>query len=111
MKGSNGVALVTVIIFIVLISIIAVAMLSLMGGQAVLIEHQVQRIKAQYIAEAAIWKNFMNFTVGTRTPPNKETPVPSPPEQIDGLPYQADVDYQTGTGPNGTDTISATVSY
>lgn len=100
----SGVALVTVIIFILLISIIAIAMLNLMSGQAMLIEHQIRRVKAQYVAEAAIWKNFMKYALGQST----ETPIQ---ETVDNVLYSADVTRSSGGGPNGTDTVSASVNY
>ena len=62
--SKSGIALVTVVIFVILISIIAIAAINLMAGQALLIEHQIQRIRAYYITEAAIQKNLMRLFRG-----------------------------------------------
>lgn len=62
--SKSGIALVTVVVFVILISIIAIAAINLMAGQALLIEHQIQRIRAYYIAEAAIQKNLMRLFRG-----------------------------------------------
>ncbi|MDP2939095.1 MAG: PilX N-terminal domain-containing pilus assembly protein [Candidatus Omnitrophota bacterium] len=99
-KNLTGVALVTVIVFILLLSIIAIAMLNLMTNQALLTEHQIKRIKAQYVAEAGFWKNFMHYFLGQ---------PPPPPVSEEGM--NAVVTRETGTGPGGTDTINAKVTY
>lgn len=65
----RGVALVVVLIFMLLITIIAGAVLSIMTKQARLAEHQIRRIKGFYAAESAINKAYqslrcMNTTAG-----------------------------------------------
>jgi type II secretory pathway component PulK len=101
------VALVTVMIFIILLSTLAVAMMTLMTNYPMLIERQIKSVKAQYVAEGAIWRNYMNYLAGTQTPPNVENIQ----ETIDGITYKADVAYQAGAGPGDPGKIIANVAY
>jgi len=97
---NSGIALVTVIIFVILISFIAIASINLMAGQALLIEHQVQRIKAFYATEAAINYNLLRLFTGNPV----ENPIVIDSKSI--ICTQT-----TGTGPLVTSTIQATLSY
>lgn len=96
----SGIALVTVVIFVVLISLIAVASINLMAGQALLIEHQIQRIRAFYVTEAAINYNFMRLFAGF--------PVENP-TTIDSR--SVNCTQTLGSGPFVTSTIKATLVY
>ncbi len=114
-RQKSGIALITVIVFILLLSIIAVATLALMTNKAVLTESYVKRIQGQYAAEAAIQKNLMNYALGVLVPPlppQEETPIdvdgPGPGGPINPV----TVDYiDDNAGPGGTDTLKATYSY
>ena len=59
--SKSGIVLVTVVVFVILISIIAIAAINLMAGQALLIEHQIQRLRAYYITEAAMHFNLLRL--------------------------------------------------
>lgn len=60
-RGLKGLAMVTVLVFMLLITIIAGAVLSLMTKQARLSEHQIRRVRAFYAAESAINKAFQSL--------------------------------------------------
>ena len=67
---TKGVALVTVLVFMLLVTIIAGAALTIMTKQARLAEHQIRRIKGFYAVESAINKayqslRYMNVAPGT----------------------------------------------
>ncbi|MEK6715771.1 MAG: pilus assembly PilX N-terminal domain-containing protein [Candidatus Omnitrophota bacterium] len=69
-KKTKGVALVTVLVFMLLVTIIAGAALTIMTKQARLAEHQIRRIKGFSAAESAINKayqslRYMNVAPGT----------------------------------------------
>lgn len=53
-KQNNGVVLVTVVIFALIISILAVSVLFVMTNEARVTEHQIDRIQANYAAQAGI---------------------------------------------------------
>ncbi len=57
----KGIALVTALIFMLLVTIIAGASLSITTKQARLAEHQIRRVKAFYAAEAAIIKAYQSL--------------------------------------------------
>lgn len=60
-KKTKGVALVTVLVFMLLVTIIAGAALTIMTKQARLAEHQIRRIKGFYAAESAINKAYQSL--------------------------------------------------
>jgi hypothetical protein len=93
----SGIALVTVIIFVLLLSIIAVAMLVLTANYPLLVQNQIKRTQAQYSAEGAFWRNFMRYAVNAAVPPSVTSPIQDP---VDGITYQANVAYQGGAGQN-----------
>jgi len=86
------------------LSTLALAMMTLMTNYPLLIERQVKRIKAQYVAEEAFWRNYMNYAVGVKWPPTVQSPIQ---ENIDGITYTANVTYQA-VPPSS---INATVNY
>jgi type II secretory pathway component PulK len=96
----SGIALVTVVVTVILISIIAIAAINLMAGQALLIEHQIRRLQAYYIAEAASQKNLIsllwNSTIESSTAIGTNS---------------VDVSLQAGSGPLGTSSLSSVYTY
>lgn len=58
LRPKRSIALVTVLLFMLLVTIAAAAALSLMTKQARLAEHQIRRIKAFYAAESALNKAY-----------------------------------------------------
>ena len=55
MSDYKGVALVTVLFFVLIFTLIAGALLGLMTNQVRITEHQIRRIKAYYTAQAGLW--------------------------------------------------------
>jgi len=62
--GKRGVALVTVLVFVLLLTIIAEVLLGLMTNQARIAEHQRRRIKGYYSAWAGLVDNFERLRRG-----------------------------------------------
>ncbi|MFH1656061.1 MAG: PilX N-terminal domain-containing pilus assembly protein [Candidatus Omnitrophota bacterium] len=62
-KREKGLILVTVIIFVLIISILAVAILFIMTSEARLTERQIRRIKAGYAVQAGV-QHFLNLLRG-----------------------------------------------
>ena len=56
--GRQGVALVTVLAFVLVLTILAGVLLGLMTNQIRISEHQIRRIKAYYAAWAGLVHNF-----------------------------------------------------
>jgi Tfp pilus assembly protein PilX len=70
----RGIAMVTVLIFMLLVTIIAGAALSIMTKQARLAEHQIRRVRGFYAAESAINKAYVSLRYAPPTPPNCDVP-------------------------------------
>lgn len=71
-SSKRGIALVTALIFMLLVTIMAGAILSVTTKQARLAEHQVRRIRAFYAAESGIVKAYLSLRyadVSAATPP------------------------------------------
>ncbi|MDP3142498.1 MAG: pilus assembly PilX N-terminal domain-containing protein [Candidatus Omnitrophota bacterium] len=97
---NSGVALITVIIFVILISLVAIASINLMAGQALLIEHQIKRIQAYYANEAALNYNFLRLFTGSPV----ETPTLIGSRSINCT-------QTSGTGPLGTSSVISKQTY
>lgn len=97
---NSGVALITVIIFVVLISLVAIASINLMAGQALLIEHQIQRIQAYYANEAALNYNLLRLFMGL--PVENPTWIGS---------RRINCTQTSSTGPLGTSSVITTQAY
>ncbi|HDZ77593.1 MAG TPA: hypothetical protein ENH41_05875 [Candidatus Omnitrophica bacterium] len=71
-SSKRGIALVTALIFMLLVTIMAGAVLSITTKQARLAEHQVRRIKGFYAVESAMVKAYLSLRyadVTVSTPP------------------------------------------
>ncbi|MFH1201943.1 MAG: PilX N-terminal domain-containing pilus assembly protein [Candidatus Omnitrophota bacterium] len=101
--NNAAVALVTVIVFVLLSTIIAVALFSLMTNEARLIEHQIRRIRAMYAAESGIQQAMWQLR---QNPPQAVTNL----TVFGSVPLDVTVTDNPG-GPSGTRIISATVNY
>ncbi|MDP1852689.1 MAG: hypothetical protein Q8L26_00555 [Candidatus Omnitrophota bacterium] len=62
-RDKRAIALLTVLVFMLLVTIIAGAALSIMTKQARLAEHQIRRIKGFYAVESAINKAYQSLRV------------------------------------------------
>jgi len=96
----SGLALLTVIILVILISIVAIASINLMVGQALLIEHQIARLRTIYTVEAALQLNLLWLASGT---------VIQDPTFVG--PYQVRMTQTPGNGPLATDTLRVNLDY
>lgn len=74
-RKARGIALLTVLIFMLLVTIIAGAVLSIMTKQARIAEHQIRRIKAFYAAESAMNKAYQALRFVNTAP---LAPAPGP---------------------------------
>lgn len=104
MRNRRGVALAVVLIFVIVLSIMAGTAVVLMANHSRVCEYQIRRAKAFYTAEAAIVKALEDLrTTGgllsTTTSLNTFTATVS--VEAAG----------SGTGPNGTRILNATVEY
>jgi len=97
----SGIALITVIVFVTLISIIAIATISFLASQAILIEHQIQTIRARYATEGALQKNLMNLFMG----------LPVENITVDSFTITADPLQSIGNEPLSTSTLKVKTSY
>lgn len=77
MRDKKAVALLTVLVFMLLVTIIAGAALSIMTKQARLAEHQIRRIKGFYAVESAINKAYQSLRVQGITVPPVNCPGPA----------------------------------
>ncbi|MFA5060223.1 MAG: hypothetical protein WC676_06300 [Candidatus Omnitrophota bacterium] len=103
-NNKSGIVLITVVIIIFTLMILAVGLLSTNTNQALMSQHQIDRIKAEQLAKGAFWYNYHNLTASAGALP------PPPTETMDGKTYSITQTNSVGTGPNGTDTFSFQVS-
>ena len=68
LKSNCGIALVTVIVFLLIISSLSLAALFIMTGANRLVSHQVDRTKARYVAEAGLVHNLDRMDQGNLIP-------------------------------------------
>ncbi|MBM3248935.1 MAG: hypothetical protein FJZ10_05925 [Candidatus Omnitrophica bacterium] len=108
-QNNKGVVLVTVIIFVIIMSILAVSVLFVMTNEARTVEYNIKRIKAAYAAQAG----FQNYLEALRSDPSLTTPINlvidgiSVETYIQGPPFPAGC--PTGGASNGC--IVATATY
>lgn len=77
-RKKKAIALLTVLVFMLLVTIIAGAALSIMTKQARLAEHQIRRIKGFYAVESAINKAYQSLRVrGITVAPAVNCPGPA----------------------------------
>jgi len=62
---SSGVALLTVIIFLLIIASLSATSLFIMTGSTYMSSHQVERAKAYYVAEAGLVYNLNRLAIGS----------------------------------------------
>jgi len=104
LQTQSGVVLITVVIVPLIMAILAVGIMSINVNQALLHQHQIERIKAQQFAEGAFWYNFANLsTSGVAAVPSSLT--------LDGKTYNVTLNATTGGGPNNTDSYNVRVNY
>ncbi|MBL7198387.1 MAG: pilus assembly PilX N-terminal domain-containing protein [Candidatus Omnitrophica bacterium] len=94
----SGVALLTVIVFLIIIASLAVTAIFIMSGSYRLSTHQVERIKAYYVAEAGIVHNLDRLRQGQGVQDLLIT--------LDGKEYTAEI-----TDPPPTANVGATGQY
>ncbi len=104
LQNKSGVVLITVVILTFIMAILAVAMMSINVNQALLHQHQIERIKAEQFAEGAFWYNFANLsTSGVQAVPSSVT--------LDGKVYNVTMNSTAGNGPNNTNSYNVRVNY
>jgi len=106
----EGLVLVTVIIFVLILSILAIAILFIMTSEARLTERQIKRIKAGYAVQAGI-QHYLNLL--------KSNPDPGPVDDLDVDGMMVDINKhlpsETGCPDSASaddpDCVKATVDY
>lgn len=98
MKKAGGIVLITVVVIIMLISIMATAVIGILSNQALLIEHEIRRIQAMYVAEAGWVRNFTALLTGESIEDITEDELTAKTEA-------------TVPGPNATTQYQTTVEY
>ncbi len=112
--NSRGVALITVLAFILAVVVLANIALALIVSQARFTLHKVSRINAFYAAQAGINYAIERLRTGDWTAPTTKTLSWDPPCDVedDDLKYKVDIDIgNPGSGINGTTPVSATATY
>ena len=95
LQNDSGVVLVAIIVLTIVMSILAVGIMTTNVNQALSNQYQVERIRAEELAKGAFWYNFVNLrTSGTSA-------LPTSSITIDGKEYQITHQESPG-GPNGT---------
>ena len=94
LQNKSGIVLVAIIVVTLVMSILAIGIMSTNLNQAFSSKTQVDRIRAEELAKGAFWFNFTSLRdLGTSAVP--------PTETIDGITYTFNRT-STGVGPNGT---------
>jgi Tfp pilus assembly protein PilX len=116
MSGRRGLAIVNMLIYMVLFTILAGTLLTIVSSQTRLMERRIRQVKADYAAESAIVEYLDRIRRGVCNPAvANATTIAVPwtyrdPGQSDGDVTTRDVRvvYVPFAGINGTATISAT---
>ena len=105
LKSESGVILVTVIIITTILLILAYSVMSINSSQSISNLNQVNRIKAEQLAQGAFWVSYMTLITGGSAPS-------SVTETMDGKSYTAVISPGSpGAGILGTTQYSTAVSY
>ena len=98
--GRSGIALATVLILVIVLTLIAASMLTLLSNQVSLIEHDNFRTKSRYAEEAAMVRNLEKRRRGED---------PDDTWQVGDI--IVDIDWSAGGGINNTDQLNFTHDY
>jgi hypothetical protein len=101
LKGKKGMVLIIVIAAVMLMSVVAVGVLSRNVSRAIVDEKGIQRLQAEVLAKGAFWRAYQNGG----TPPSSFT------ETIGTKTYTVNYTLNPGAGPSGTDQIMTQVTY
>jgi Tfp pilus assembly protein PilX len=85
-RQKNGMILVTVLMTIIVLSLLTVSILSQNVSQSASSQGQVEQIKAQELAQGALWKAYTDMSLSGATTPTVNG------EYLDGKPYSVSVD-------------------
>jgi type II secretory pathway component PulK len=110
--SQKGLAIVSMLIFVVMFSILASVLLSLVSSQTRLMEHYIRRIKGYYVAEAGAISAW--DALRRKSSFSSSLPVEWVYDKGTGNPYgwhPATVTAQANMGINGTTLISSTADY
>ena len=103
LKREDGVILVAVIAMTIVMSILAIALMSISSSAVIANQKQIDRIKAEMLATGAFWQTYMSRANGGAVPA-------SVTQVLDGKSFTATISSATG-GPNNTTSYNSTVSY
>ena len=93
--NNSGVVLITVIMLILAMMTLALGLLSALASQGVFGQHQIDRIKAEQLAQGIFWYEYIRQVTGSANP------VPAQ-IQLDGKTFDIAVTPTLGGGPGGT---------
>lgn len=103
-KNESGALLITVSVLSLVMMIIALGIISLSTSQSISNQHQIERLKADQLAEGAWWFKYSGQIAGSTINPPSET--------IDGKTYTVTISPPVvDTGPNSTDTYAIQIQY
>ena len=98
LRNNSGIVLIAIIIITIVMSILAIGIMTTNVNQALSNQYQVERIRAEELAKGAFWFNFVNL----RT--SNAAGIPSPSIMtVEGKEYTITQASPPGIGPNGTD--------
>ena len=69
MRSAAGIAMITMLVFVLVISLLSGALLSMVASQTRLMEQNIRRTKAFYIAEAQTVSMMDQWRLGASSPP------------------------------------------
>lgn len=99
-RDYSGMALVTVLILIIILTLLAAVLLSLQASQVRLITHDDRRTRARYAEEAAMVHQVERL---------RKNLSPDANHNVDGL--DVSMQYNSGAGVNGTDLLTFSHDY
>ncbi|MDP8266682.1 MAG: hypothetical protein P9M07_07035 [Candidatus Aceula meridiana] len=103
-NDQSAIVLITVIMLVLAMTTLALGLLSALASQGVFGQHQIDRIKAEQLAQGAFWLEYMSQVTGD--------PNPTPGSIVlDGKRFTIASQTSLGGGLNGTDLLQVDVSY
>ncbi len=103
LQRDSGSVLIAVSMLSLVMMLIAVGIITLNSSQALSNRHQIERIKADQVAQGVFWQNYMSLmTTNSITVLNQEI--------LDNKKYTPTMSVSSG-GPNGTTAYTITVDY
>src|SRR3989338_6326690 len=104
LQNNRGVILLVVTTMTIILSILAIATMSITVSQNLSNQQQIVRIKAEQLAKGAFWYSHMGKI-------SNNDPQAPPAQTLDSKTFTANITVTPGTGPNGEDDFDSRVNY